>query len=329
MKIELVLKIGSDKENENFYKPASVAIDREGNIFILDSGNSRIQCFSSEGKYRFSFGREGQGPGELTKNASKIKYLEDGNIYVIDNSCLKINVYDAKGKFLFMGKTSTRYDDILLNKNRYYLSSTYLEDNYVPIHMSSRLGEVDKNFGIYIEPSIGLTRELIEKLKSTLGFARYFTGGNWSFLAANTKKEILHSQRLPYRMIKYDAEGQLLKDTNGQVEYDTQHRYQVVVDGKWAGIEEVFPSPYFFTPKMNKDDSLLVPFVNPEKDYLFIDHYDQNVKFISRYKAPLKIIEYKKRDKIRHVHIDENNNLFILIEFEDKPAQLFKYKLMF
>jgi len=46
LRAELVLKIGSDKENEDFYKPSSFTVDKNGQIYILDAGNSRIQCFS-------------------------------------------------------------------------------------------------------------------------------------------------------------------------------------------------------------------------------------------------------------------------------------------
>ena len=68
LRAELVFKIGSDKENEDFHKLRSFTVDKDGQIYILDAGNSRIQCFSKEGKFLFSFGRQGQGPSELSDN---------------------------------------------------------------------------------------------------------------------------------------------------------------------------------------------------------------------------------------------------------------------
>ena len=88
IRAELVLKIGSDKANEDFYGIPSFAVGNNDQIYILDSGNSRIQCFSKEGKFLFGFGRRGQGPGELSHLVSQIKILSDGNIYVIDNQNL-------------------------------------------------------------------------------------------------------------------------------------------------------------------------------------------------------------------------------------------------
>lgn len=63
LKVERLLTLGSDRSNEDFFKPRSFYVDKEGRIFILDSGNGRVQCFSGDGKFLFSFGRIGQGPG--------------------------------------------------------------------------------------------------------------------------------------------------------------------------------------------------------------------------------------------------------------------------
>ena len=48
IRAELALKIGSDKANEDFNRLVTFAVAKNGDIYILDSGNSRIQCFSKE-----------------------------------------------------------------------------------------------------------------------------------------------------------------------------------------------------------------------------------------------------------------------------------------
>jgi len=160
IKVELLFKLGSDKENEDFYKLHSFTVDKNGQIYILDAGNSRIQCFSKEGKFLFSFGRQGQGPGELSNDATKIKILSDGNIYVIDNRQRRINVYNPEGKFLFSGKTSGYFTDIVLLNNTYYLSSLFLEENHKPINICRTLGKVDSSFGIFVEPAVNLLKRI-------------------------------------------------------------------------------------------------------------------------------------------------------------------------
>lgn len=55
--IKLVRTIGDvDTEDENlaFNSPTDIAMDSAGNIYILDSGNQRIQKFSPEGRFLFN-----------------------------------------------------------------------------------------------------------------------------------------------------------------------------------------------------------------------------------------------------------------------------------
>jgi hypothetical protein len=68
IKLELQedLKIGrADDENYLFYRLRGIDVDHEGNIYVADMSNYRIQKFDKTGKYLSTFGRKGQGPGEF------------------------------------------------------------------------------------------------------------------------------------------------------------------------------------------------------------------------------------------------------------------------
>lgn len=68
IKLELQddLKIGrGDDENYSFYRLRGIDVDKEGNIYVADMSNYRIQKFDKTGKYLLTFGRKGQGPGEF------------------------------------------------------------------------------------------------------------------------------------------------------------------------------------------------------------------------------------------------------------------------
>jgi len=66
------------EEAQFFERLGSLAVDADanGNVYVLDNGNYRIQVFDPSGKFVRSMGREGEGPGEmklpmfLTVNAS-------------------------------------------------------------------------------------------------------------------------------------------------------------------------------------------------------------------------------------------------------------------
>ena len=98
--IELVRTIGeleAKDENVAFNLPSDVALDRDGNIYILDSGNHRIQKFGPDGQYLATIGRKGQGPGEFVYPES-IEIDESGFIYVSDPNNQKIQVLTPEGK---------------------------------------------------------------------------------------------------------------------------------------------------------------------------------------------------------------------------------------
>jgi len=197
----------------------------------LDAGNSRIQCFSKEGKFLFGFGRQGQGPGELSNDAAKIKILSDGNIYVIDNRQRRINVYNLEGEFIFSGKTSVYYNDIVLLNNAYYLSSLFLEENHKPIHISRTLGKIDGAFGVFVDSAVDLLQR-INRLPNPHPWRYYYSDSGSTKLVVTNKNEIIFSQVFPYRLIKYDAKGRVLKDIMGDVMIDNDDNLYALVLSK-------------------------------------------------------------------------------------------------
>lgn len=98
--IKLVRTIGDvDTEDENlaFNSPSDIAMDPSGNIYILDSGNQRIQKFSPEGKYLATLGRKGQGPGEFT-SPSSLDIDAKGYLYVLDSDQGRLQNLTSEGK---------------------------------------------------------------------------------------------------------------------------------------------------------------------------------------------------------------------------------------
>jgi sugar lactone lactonase YvrE len=98
--LELVRTIGeleAKDENVAFNLPSDVALDKNGNIYILDSGNHRIQKFSPDGRFLATLGRKGQGPGEFVYPES-IDIDESGSIYVSDPRNQRIQVLTPEGK---------------------------------------------------------------------------------------------------------------------------------------------------------------------------------------------------------------------------------------
>src|SRR5215831_6638944 len=69
--------------NGQFYGPYDVAVDAGGNVYVVDSGNERIQKFTSTGTYITKWGTEGSGDGEFFQ-PSGIAVDASGYVYVSD-----------------------------------------------------------------------------------------------------------------------------------------------------------------------------------------------------------------------------------------------------
>ncbi|MGB0384285.1 MAG: flippase activity-associated protein Agl23 [Ardenticatenaceae bacterium] len=63
--------------------PRDLAIDQEGNIYVTDTGNKRIQKFDSQGTFLAQFGGGGTEPGQFSEPVG-ITVAPNGTIYVAD-----------------------------------------------------------------------------------------------------------------------------------------------------------------------------------------------------------------------------------------------------
>lgn len=64
---DLVLGADLSDPQQVFYRASGAVPDPEGNIWVNDGGNLRVQVFDPSGSYVRTIGREGQGPGELER----------------------------------------------------------------------------------------------------------------------------------------------------------------------------------------------------------------------------------------------------------------------
>ncbi|MCP4725418.1 MAG: 6-bladed beta-propeller, partial [bacterium] len=99
--LEFVRKYGElDTEDENLmlFRPTDVVCDNNGNIFILDTGNNRIQKFDPEGNFLMTISRKGQGPDELN-NPYSMNIFND-EIYVCDMGNQRIQIFSTDGHLI-------------------------------------------------------------------------------------------------------------------------------------------------------------------------------------------------------------------------------------
>jgi sugar lactone lactonase YvrE/predicted membrane-bound mannosyltransferase len=81
-----------------FYGPRGVTV-YEGEIFVTDTGNERVQVFTTDGTFLRAFGGYGQEPGKLIEPVG-ITIGPDGNVYVADSGNGRITIFSRDGQFI-------------------------------------------------------------------------------------------------------------------------------------------------------------------------------------------------------------------------------------
>jgi DNA-binding beta-propeller fold protein YncE len=79
--------------------PQGLTHNSKGDLLVADYENHRIQCYSSEGKYRFHFGAWGNTSGAFKYPVNLATDSQD-NIYVIDEGNGVVKKFDAEGNFI-------------------------------------------------------------------------------------------------------------------------------------------------------------------------------------------------------------------------------------
>lgn len=65
----------------NLRVPISVAVGPDGEIFVADQGNDRIQKFGPDGRFITAFGHAPHAPGY---SVGALAVAQDGTVYVTD-----------------------------------------------------------------------------------------------------------------------------------------------------------------------------------------------------------------------------------------------------
>lgn len=103
--LKLKRKMGTTGKNHelttpgDFAKPTGMAVDQEGNLYVCDTLNDRIEVFDADGKFISTYGKNGDGPGYFARPKG-IAVDGDGHIWVADGMQDRVQVFNNEWQLL-------------------------------------------------------------------------------------------------------------------------------------------------------------------------------------------------------------------------------------
>lgn len=101
----VIRKIGTTGKNHTltdpgeFSKPTNAAVDKEGNLYVTDTLNDRVEVFDADGQFIRTFGKNGDGPGNFARPKG-IAIDGDGHVWVADAMLNRLQIFTPEGQLL-------------------------------------------------------------------------------------------------------------------------------------------------------------------------------------------------------------------------------------
>ncbi|HTT66166.1 MAG TPA: 6-bladed beta-propeller [Bryobacteraceae bacterium] len=116
----------------NFSLPTNAAVDNDGNLYVTDTLNNRVEIFDAEGNFISEFGKAGDGPGRFARPKG-IAVDGDGHIWVVDEVQSRVQVFDRNGRLLiyfgeqgpYPGQFQAAYGIAIDKRNRVIVSEQF------------------------------------------------------------------------------------------------------------------------------------------------------------------------------------------------------------
>ena len=115
-----------------FSLPTNVALDKDGNVYVTDTLNWRVEIFDADGNFLSQFGQHCDAIG-CFERPKGIAVDSDGHIWVVDTNLALVEIFNREGGLLAYvggpGRSLGRFNDpmgIAIDKNnRVFVSEQY------------------------------------------------------------------------------------------------------------------------------------------------------------------------------------------------------------
>ena len=103
--LKLLRKIGTTGHSHelttpgDFSRPSGMAVDKDGNLYVADTLNNRIEIFDADGVFIRTFGKNGDGPGYFSRPKG-VAVDGDNHIWVVDGAQDRVQVFNQELQLL-------------------------------------------------------------------------------------------------------------------------------------------------------------------------------------------------------------------------------------
>lgn len=203
--IEVNLSIGDETDERfQFYQAYSIALDSAENLYVLDSGNCRVQKFDKNGEYLKTIGRKGQGPGEFV-NPTALYIDGHDNLYVSEGR--KMHAFDSSSELRRSTVLENNIRDFFVNEDGHIVTFCMINDESGSKKIVAELdseGKIIKTFAEYTD--VQAVRNETEG-GGVMTFKAYHQYNYWVYLHPVSSGRFVYAYPSDYRLTLADGEG--------------------------------------------------------------------------------------------------------------------------
>lgn len=170
----LLFKFGkAGSEPGQFYHPTNIAFGPNGDVYITDTSNFRVQRFTAEGKHLRVYGQVGDRPGSFARPKG-VAVDREGRVYVSDAAFQNVQVFEENGRLLMAFGQPKQGDGMSLP------AGVSIDYEHVPLFARY----ADPNFKI--EYLVLVASQIAPNKVDVFGYGR-MAGADYSAPASTTK----------------------------------------------------------------------------------------------------------------------------------------------
>ncbi|MGD8536731.1 MAG: 6-bladed beta-propeller [Candidatus Aminicenantes bacterium] len=291
------LTIGEVEGDENYMFGSGIVFntDDEGNFYVADSDNHRIQKYDPEGKYLLTIGREGQGPGEF-RSFSLPRFDKDNHLYIVDGSSRRISFFDKNGQYLRQIRLQDRYMNFNINSKGLIVAYKWQmaqEEN--AMRQILLYGLFDDKFNIIVE----FFKDIIETPMPT--------GMDASSIAESLAKS--------YSSLAFKPQARIMLADNDFIYFGYPEKFEINIYSPEGKLAKKINRDYDSIPVSEKDKTSFTRMINEGLPAFFTEDIKKKV---------FKNIKYRKyKPAYQNFTLMENGWLAVIVESVEDEYTLF------